>query len=132
MCQVLSNCDHYSKLEPDYGNEEHEHGGYNDHDPHEDHGHDVGGYLEHSGGHDRSFESSSVSKKKVPVYYNNPYDVDSSREESLRKSSYSKVFSSLNSIFPEQEENGFEDHFLSDYEGELNKNVDFNHVTKFT
>ena len=66
------------------------------------------------------------------MYYNNPYDVDSSREESLRKSSYSKVFSSLNSIFPEQEENGFEDHFLSDYEGELNKNVDFNHVTIFT
>ena len=49
------------------------------------------------------------------MYYSSPSD--NVREEN-RKSSYSKVFSSLNSIFPDEKKSHYKDPFMSDYEGE--------------
>ena len=49
------------------------------------------------------------------MYYSSPSD--NVRGEN-RKSSYSKVFSSLNSIFPDEKKSYYKDPFMSDYEGE--------------
>ena len=99
----------------DYGHDDH-HDGYGGHDDHHDdhHGgydeHPVGGYKEHEG-HDyhRRIDSLGLGRApRIPVYYGNRFD--NTRQDS-------KIYSSLNSIFPDKVEKGYMDPFYG-YEGD--------------
>ena len=105
----------------DYGHDDH-HGGYGGHDDHhggydhDHHGgydeHPVGGYKDHGGhghGHHRRVDSLAGGAPNIPVYYGNHYD--NARQDS-------KMYSSLNSIFPEEKETSYKDPFYSGYKGD--------------
>ena len=97
----------------DYGHDDH-HGGYGGHDDH--HGgydeHPVGGYKDHGGhGHHRRIASLVGGDPTIPVYHGNHYDNDNARQDS-------KMYASLNSIFPEEKDRGYKDPFYSGYKGD--------------
>ena len=87
----------------DYGHDDHHGGGYDEHP--------VGGYKDHGGhGHHRRI-ASLVGDPTIPVYHGNHYDNDNARQDS-------KMYASLNSIFPEEKDRGYKDPFYSGYKGD--------------